>query len=87
MGGCKIAKFVKVFSLESFPLYSITNKRHCVKTLSSRSAACTFSWTTTKRMHLGMMWSCHEGNAHKVGNVNQREEKRTSCLLDRNEQC
>ena len=24
MGGCKIAKFVKVFSLESFPLYGIT---------------------------------------------------------------
>ena len=23
MGGCKIAKFVKVFSLESFPLYDI----------------------------------------------------------------
>ena len=24
MGGCKIMKFVKVFSLESFPLYGIT---------------------------------------------------------------
>ena len=29
MGGCKIAKFMKTFSLESFPLY---DNRQCVAT-------------------------------------------------------